>query len=88
MRFKSLAWMSRQGRKTRARKFDALWAADGAKKDKVVVVSDIHLGILDKFSENVKNRSVFIGFLKRLEKTADVGELVIAGDFLDEWYLR
>ena len=64
-----------------------LWAADGVKKDKVVIISDIHLGVLDKYSENVKNRSVFIGFLKRLENTADVGELVIAGDFLDEWYL-
>lgn len=64
-----------------------LWAAVGAKKNKVVVVSDIHLGILDKYSENLKNRAVFIEFLKRLENTADVGELVIAGDFLDEWYL-
>ncbi|MFA6366128.1 MAG: metallophosphoesterase [Candidatus Hydrogenedentales bacterium] len=64
-----------------------LWAAADAKKDKVVVVSDIHLGILDKYSENLKNRAVFIEFLKRLGNTADVGELVIAGDFLDEWYL-
>jgi len=64
-----------------------LWAVSGAKKDKVVVVSDIHLGILDKYSENLKNRAVFIEFLKRLGNTADVVELVIAGDFLDEWYL-
>ncbi len=64
-----------------------LWAAADAKKDKVLVVSDIHLGILDKYSENLKNRAVFIEFLKRVENTADVGELVIAGDFLDEWYL-
>ncbi len=64
-----------------------LWATAEAKKDKVVVVSDIHLGILDKYSENLKNRAVFIEFLKRLENTTDVGELVIAGDFLDEWYL-
>lgn len=64
-----------------------LWAAADAKKDKVIVVSDIHLGILDKYSENLKNRAVFIEFLKRLGNTADVGELVIAGDFLDEWFL-
>lgn len=64
-----------------------LWAAAEAKKDKVVIVSDIHLGIVDKYSENLKNRAVFIEFLRRLENTADVGELVIAGDFLDEWYL-
>jgi len=64
-----------------------LWAVDGDIKNKVVVVSDIHLGIDDRYSEDVKNRPVFIEFLKRLENTADVGELVIAGDFLDEWYL-
>jgi len=65
----------------------ALWTTHDAKKDKVVVVSDIHLGVLDKYSENLKNRAVFIEFLKRLQNTEDVGELVIAGDFLDEWYL-
>lgn len=64
-----------------------LWAAAEAKKDKVVIVSDIHLGIVDKYSENLKNRAVFIEFLRRLGNKADVGELVIAGDFLDEWYL-
>jgi len=64
-----------------------LWTTQDAKKDKVVVVSDIHLGVLDKYSENLKNRAVFIEFLKRLQNTEDVGELVIAGDFLDEWYL-
>ncbi len=65
----------------------ALWTTQDAKKDKVVVVSDIHLGVLDKYSEDVKNRTVFIEFLKRLQNTTDVGELVIASDFLDEWYL-
>jgi UDP-2,3-diacylglucosamine pyrophosphatase LpxH len=64
-----------------------LWTADGNAKNKVVVVSDLHFGIDDRYSEDVKNRSVFIEFLTRLENTADVGELVIAGDFLDEWYL-
>jgi len=64
-----------------------LWVADGPTKAKIVVVSDLHLGVLDKYSENQKNRSVFIEFLKRVENTADIGELVIAGDLLDEWYL-
>ncbi|MFA7119820.1 MAG: metallophosphoesterase, partial [Sphaerochaetaceae bacterium] len=65
---------------------EALWEADGT-ADKIVVVSDIHLGVDDKFSEDVKNRSLFMEFLQRLEKTSDVRELVIAGDFLDEWFL-
>lgn len=55
--------------------------------DKIVVISDIHLGIDDSMSENVENKPILINFLKRLQKTKDVRELVIAGDFLDEWYL-
>lgn len=63
-----------------------LWQASGI-KNKVVVVSDLHFGIDDSFAENVQNRSRFVEFLQRLEKTRDVRELVIAGDFLDEWFL-
>lgn len=64
-----------------------LWPVSGEKKDKVVVISDIHLGIRDEYSEFLNNRPVLVEFLKRLGNTADVAELVIAGDFLDEWYL-
>jgi len=63
-----------------------LWNAAGP-PDKTIVISDIHLGISDDFAEDVANRPLLVEFLKRLEKTADVKELVIAGDFLDEWYL-
>lgn len=64
----------------------ALWDA-GDKKDKIVVISDLHLGIDDKYTEMVKNRPLLIDFLQRLQSTKDVRELVIAGDFLDEWFL-
>ncbi|WP_320128553.1 metallophosphoesterase [uncultured Sphaerochaeta sp.] len=64
----------------------ALWESDGA-VDKIVVVSDIHLGVDDSFSEDVENRALFMEFLQRVEITSDIRELVIAGDFLDEWYL-
>jgi len=63
-----------------------LWTP-AASADKIVVMSDIHLGIDDRYSENVENRKPLIDFLKRLESTTDVRELVINGDFLDEWYL-
>ncbi|MBQ9026738.1 MAG: metallophosphoesterase [Methanobrevibacter sp.] len=54
---------------------------------KIIVISDIHLGIDDEISENVKNRPLLISFLKKIrnEKLAD--EVVINGDFLDQWYL-
>ena len=64
----------------------ALWDAGGT-RNKIVVISDIHLGIDDSYTETLKNRSRLIEFLQRLQSTKDVRELVIAGDFLDEWYL-
>lgn len=66
--------------------FPALWEA-GDRRDKIVTISDIHLGIEDRYSETVENLPLLIRFLKRLQNTRDVRELVIAGDFLDEWYL-
>ena len=66
--------------------FPALWEA-GDRRDKIVTISDIHLGIEDRYSETVENLPLLIRFLKRLQNTGDVRELVIAGDFLDEWYL-
>ena len=63
----------------------ALWEAGGT-RDKIVVISDIHLGIDDSYTEMVKNRPLLIEFLRHLQSTTDVRELVIAGDFLDEWF--
>jgi len=65
---------------------EALWNA-GSTRDKIVVISDIHLGIDDRYTETLHNIPFLIDFLKRLQSTKDVRELVIAGDFLDEWFL-
>ncbi len=64
----------------------ALWEA-GDTRNKIVVISDIHIGIDDNYAEMVKNRPLLINFLKQLQSTTDVRELVINGDFLDEWFL-
>ncbi len=64
----------------------ALWEASGT-RDKIVVISDIHLGIEDRYTETLENLPLLIDFLQRLQNTNDVRELVIAGDFLDEWFL-
>ncbi|MEM1483431.1 metallophosphoesterase [Oscillospiraceae bacterium PP1C4] len=64
----------------------ALWEA-GNTRNKIVVISDIHIGVDDKYAETVANRPILIDFLKRLQSTKDVRELVIGGDFLDEWFL-
>lgn len=64
----------------------ALWEA-GSTRNKIVAISDIHMGVDDQYAENVANRPILIDFLKRLQSTKDVRELVIDGDFLDEWFL-
>lgn len=58
-----------------------------AQRDKIVIISDIHLGIEGSHSQNVHNKPLLVDFLWKLQKAGDVRELVIAGDFLDEWYL-
>ena len=63
-----------------------LWKAGGT-RNKIVVISDLHLGIDDHLTETLENRPLLIRFLQCLQNTADVRELVIAGDFLDEWFL-
>lgn len=63
-----------------------LWDA-GNTRDKIIVLSDIHLGIEDAYAEILENRSHLIEFLNRIAATADVREVVLNGDILDEWYL-
>jgi UDP-2,3-diacylglucosamine pyrophosphatase LpxH len=66
--------------------FEPLWPP-AATADKIVVISDLHLGIDDVFAENVANRPKLVRFLQRIQHTSDVSELVLNGDFLDDWYL-
>lgn len=67
-------------------KAQPLWEATDT-RNKIVVISDLHLGIDDAYTETLENRPILIEFLQRLQSTKDVSELVIAGDFLDEWFL-
>lgn len=54
---------------------------------RTIIISDTHLGIDDRFSECVQNKKRLIGFLEQVRESGDVDELVIAGDFLDGWFL-
>jgi UDP-2,3-diacylglucosamine pyrophosphatase LpxH len=63
-----------------------LWKA-GATRNKIVCISDLHLGVNDRISEDTVNRPYLIDFINRVGQTKDIRELVIAGDFLDEWIL-
>ncbi len=61
-------------------------AAADAGPQRIVVLSDIHLGVDDAFSQTVQNRAMLVNFLDRLA-VGPVDEIVLAGDILDEWYL-
>lgn len=67
--------------------FDVMEKADNEKREKVVVISDIHLGPDLAFSETVKHLPRLCQFLQEVRKSKSVAELVIGGDLLDEWYL-
>jgi len=63
-----------------------LWDV-GTTRNKIVVISDLHLGVNDRISENTKNIPYLIDFINSVGQTKSIRELVIAGDFLDEWIL-
>ncbi|MDD3880661.1 MAG: metallophosphoesterase [Eubacteriales bacterium] len=59
---------------------------EGSEANKIVVISDLHLGVDDAYSETVNNKPLLAAFLHRVATTDDIAEVVIAGDFFDEWF--
>lgn len=57
------------------------------RNDKIIVISDTHLGVDDRFSQTVNNRKRLAEFIKRVSITPSIKELVIAGDLFDEWFV-
>jgi len=56
-------------------------------RDKIVVISDVHLGNDSTYSECVKHLPLLKKFLTQVRESKTIKELVIAGDLLDEWYV-
>lgn len=67
--------------------FDTTTASLNDKRDKIVVISDLHLGNDLSYSENVKHLKRLEQFLNEVRSSATVKELVLGGDILDEWYI-
>ncbi|WP_434501739.1 metallophosphoesterase [Prevotella sp.] len=61
--------------------------ADSVLRNKIVVISDLHLGNDLAYSENVKHLNRLNQFLKEVRASSTIKELVIAGDMFDEWYI-
>ncbi len=53
----------------------------------IVVISDIHLGADLAYAECKDNLKLLENFLNKVSASANVKELVIAGDLLDEWFV-
>lgn len=53
----------------------------------IVVISDLHMGADLEYAEIKANLGPLEHFLERIENSANVKELVINGDLLDEWFV-
>ena len=60
---------------------------DSVLRNKIVVISDLHLGNDLAYSENVKHLNRLNQFLNEVRASSTIKELVIAGDMFDEWYI-
>jgi UDP-2,3-diacylglucosamine pyrophosphatase LpxH len=57
------------------------------KRDLIVIISDIHLGADKDYAEINLNLESLRAFLEQIRCSRSVKELVIGGDFLDEWFV-
>jgi UDP-2,3-diacylglucosamine pyrophosphatase LpxH len=53
----------------------------------IIIISDLHLGANDIYTETKQNRDALVSFLKQVRVSPHVKELVIAGDLIDEWFV-
>jgi UDP-2,3-diacylglucosamine pyrophosphatase LpxH len=58
-----------------------------SERNLIVVMSDLHLGADIAYSEINENLKPLENFLNKIKESANVKELVIAGDMLDEWFI-
>ncbi|MDD3196219.1 MAG: metallophosphoesterase [Paludibacter sp.] len=67
--------------------FDTLSVSANKVREKIVVISDLHLGSDISYSETVHHLQRLEQFLNEVRSSATVKELIIAGDMLDDWYV-
>lgn len=67
--------------------FDTLIESKNDSRDKIVIISDLHLGNDISYSETVAHIKRLEEFLTEVRTSKTVKELVIAGDMFDDWYI-
>ncbi len=70
-----------------ANPFDSTDENSSNERNKIVVISDLHLGNDLSYSENVKHLNRLEQFLNEVRSSTTIKELVLGGDILDEWYI-
>lgn len=66
---------------------DTISASSNVERDKIIVISDLHLGNDLAYSEGAKHLKRLEQFLNEVRSSNTIKELVIAGDMFDEWYI-
>lgn len=67
--------------------FDNISENNSNEREKIIVISDLHIGSDLTYSENVKHLPRLEQFLNEVRSSATIRELVIAGDMFDDWYV-
>ncbi len=70
-----------------ANPFDTVSVSSSNVREKIIAISDLHLGNDLSYSENVKHLKRLEQFLNEVRTSRTIKELVIGGDMLDEWYI-
>lgn len=63
------------------------FSSGGNERNKIVVISDMHLGADLNYAECKANLSPLEKLLKQIKDEKNVKELVFAGDLVDEWFV-
>jgi UDP-2,3-diacylglucosamine pyrophosphatase LpxH len=67
--------------------FDTISESSNNERDKILIISDLHLGSDLSYSETVKHIERLEQFLNEVKTSATIKELILNGDILDEWYI-
>lgn len=67
--------------------FDNISESSNKERDKIVIISDLHLGNDLSYSETVKHLDRLEEFIIEVHSSKTVKELIMGGDIFDEWYI-
>lgn len=83
----SMSCEKKENKEISVNPFDVVPESSNTQREKIVVISDLHLGNDLSYSENVKHLNRLVNFLNEVRSSNTVKELVLGGDIFDEWYI-